>query len=204
MNYQTIGIKKRIDAYHRKKHQLIVQHEVGHYIVAKILGFEVNDISIVFFDLQGAHQGGSGLMLIEKITSVEATIQYLENRIIVLYAGALAQTLQNSKANIEEANELLLRGGSQNDYAKIRELTRLLRNLKYPKTKCNDIAQNELDNISDSLFLKALKIIEKEANLIVGVSGKIESETYNTNEKLIFSKEDLDEIPIFRERFPKN
>src|SRR5579871_4145636 len=105
----------------------ICNHEAGHYIVAKEMGFETNGIAATFHTPSG-HSGEAGISLWGKtINDLPQLDSYLEKRTKVLYAGAMAEATDiNGIFDDIYAKKELENGGSTNDFAKIRELTQIL------------------------------------------------------------------------------
>ncbi|WP_433768711.1 peptidase M41 [Pseudomonas putida] len=151
----------------------IAQHEMGHYVVARALGFETGGVTLtVTMDLR--HKGGASISLVRPISSMQAMKQYLEARMMVLFAGAMAQTLPSAQTREKRVDKTkavaILNGafGAERDDAKIRELRQLLRNLTYPDTDpaaCDSITA-ELKAINDRLWLRTQEIVEALAETI--------------------------------------
>ncbi|HWT69290.1 MAG TPA: peptidase M41 [Pseudomonas sp.] len=151
----------------------IAYHEMGHYVVARALGFEAGGVTLtVTRDLR--HKGGASISLMRPISSMEGMKDYLEARIMVLFAGAMAQTLPSARARekrVDKAKAVaILNGafGAERDDAKIRELRQLLRNLTCPDTDpaaCDRITA-ELKAINDRLWLRTQEIVEALAGTI--------------------------------------
>jgi hypothetical protein len=151
----------------------IAHHETGHYVVARTLGFETGGVTLtVTMDLR--HQGGASISLVRPITSMDAMTEYLEARMMVLLAGAMAQTLPSKPSAAKRVDKAkataILKGeqGAEQDYAKVRELQHLLRNITYPDT---DPASSEhiaaqLKAMTDRVWIQTQKIIEDQAGTI--------------------------------------
>ncbi|MBV7548762.1 peptidase M41 [Pseudomonas sp. PDM26] len=151
----------------------IAHHEMGHYVVARALGFETGGVTLtVTKDLR--HQGGASITLVRPISSVQAMKEHLEARMMVLLAGAMAQTLPSKPSAVKRVDKpkatAILKGeqGAEQDYAKIRELQHLLRNIAYPDT---DPASSEhiaaqLKAMTDRVWDRTQKIIEDQAGTI--------------------------------------
>jgi hypothetical protein len=164
---------KKMPATVREHALQIAHHEMGHYLVARALGFETGGVTLnVTMDLR--HKGGACITLARSVSSMRAITEYLEARIIVLYAGAMAQTLASTRARKKRVDKLqaaaILNGafGAERDDAKIRELRHLLRNITYPDTDpaaCDSIA-TELKTINDRLWLRTQEIVEALAEPI--------------------------------------
>ncbi|MGE8485339.1 MAG: peptidase M41 [Pseudomonas sp.] len=156
----------------------IANHEMGHYVVARALGFEAGDVTLkVTMGL--THHGGASITLTRSITSIEAMKEHLEARMMVLYAGAIAQTLpakHSPEKRVDKSKAAaILKGefGAEQDHAKIRELRYLLRNIAYPDTDpaSSDSIIAELTDINDRLWLRTQEIVEELAETITGLAG---------------------------------
>lgn len=157
----------------------IAYHEMGHYVVARALGFETSGVTLtVTRDLR--HKGGACITLARSISSLQAMKAYLEARIMVLYAGAMAQTLacaQAGKKRVDPSKAAaILNGafGAEKDEAKIRELRQLLRSITYPDTDpaSSDRITADLKLIHDRLWLDTQDIVEALAETITDL-GKV-------------------------------
>ncbi|EJM76206.1 hypothetical protein PMI29_00114 [Pseudomonas sp. GM49] len=158
----------------------IAHHEMGHYVVARALRFETGGVHLtVTMDLR--HQGGASISLARSIFSIEAMKEHLEARMMVLLAGAMAQTLPSKNTAVKRVDKskatAILKGGqgAEQDYAKIRELQHLLRNLVYPDT---DPASSEriaaqLKAMTDRVWDRTQKIIEDQAETIAELAGAL-------------------------------
>jgi len=154
----------------------IAHHEMGHYVVARALGFETGGVTLtVTMDLR--HKGGATINLVRPISSMDAMRAYLEARIIMLFAGAMAQTLPSAPVGAKRVDlsdaAAILNGalGAERDDAKIRELRHLLRNITYPDTglASSDRIATELKAINDCLWLRAQEMVEALAESITGL-----------------------------------
>ena len=156
----------------------IAHHEMGHYVVARALGFTTGGVTLsVTMDLR--HKGGATINLVRPISSMDAMRAYLEARIIMLFAGAMAQTLPSApvgakRVDLSEAAAILNGAlGAERDDAKIRELRHLLRNITYPDTDLasSDRIATELKAINDCLWLRAQEMVEALAESITGLGA---------------------------------
>jgi len=156
----------------------IAHHEMGHYVVARALGFTTGGVTLsVTMDLR--HKGGATINLVRPISSMDAMRAYLEARIIMLFAGAMAQTLPSApvgakRVDLSEAAAILNGAlGAERDDAKIRELRHLLRNITYPDPDLasSDRIATELKAINDCLWLRAQEMVEALAESITGLGA---------------------------------
>ncbi|WP_429391762.1 peptidase M41 [Pseudomonas laurylsulfatiphila] len=158
----------------------IAHHEMGHYVVARALGFETGGVTLtVTRDLR--HQGGASITLVRSISSIEAMKEHLEARMMVLLAGAMAQTLPSKPSAAKRVDKpkatAILKGeqGAEQDYAKIRELQHLLRNIVYPDTgpASGERITAQLKAMTDRVWLRTQKIIEDQAETIAELAGTL-------------------------------
>jgi hypothetical protein len=158
----------------------IAHHEMGHYVVARALGFETGGVTLtVTMDLR--HKGGATINLVRPLSSMDAMRAYLEARIIMLFAGAMAQTLPSEPVGVKRVDlsdaAAILNGahGAEQDDAKIRELRHLLRNITYPDTglASSDRIATELKAINDCLWLRAQEMVEALAETITGLGAAV-------------------------------
>lgn len=191
----------------------IAHHEIGHYVMARALGFATGGVTLsVTMDLR--HQGGASITLARPITSMETLASYLEARMMVLMAGAMAQTLsstQLSGSRVDKSKAVaILKGaqGAEQDYAKVKELQHLLRNITHPETDPTSSeriaaelkattdrvwarAQRIIDDLADTIIELALLLVERM--VIVEQWGRA-ADTY----EVVFTREMLERLPAVR------
>jgi len=204
-NSQGIGMKRfPIDAYYRKSTVLPLGcHEAGHYVVARVLGFKAGSVKLQMVDMNGGHIGGSGSEPARALYGVKDILEYLEARVQVAYAGALAQSLSNGKVDEKVALNTLDEGGGLTDSAKARELIHLIRNIRYPAANGEAEIQLGLDEIKDDLWRRAIALIEKDHELIFGLGDRLSSELKFTGQEAELSEAELESMRSIQERFPK-
>jgi ATP-dependent Zn protease len=158
----------------------IAHHEMGHYVVARALGFATGSVNLtVTMDLR--HHGGATISLVRAISSIDAMKQHLEARMMVLLAGAMAQTLParySTGLRVDKAKATtILKGeqGAEQDYAKIRELQHLLRNILYPETDpaASKRITAELKTLTDRAWQRAQDIVEELSGTITELSAAL-------------------------------
>lgn len=192
-----------------RQHALqIAHHEMGHYVVARSLGFATGGVSLtVTMDLR--HHGGAAITLARPIASMTAMKAHLEARMMVLFAGVMAQTL--SSAGVDKSKAIaILKGalGAEHDYAKIKELQHLLRNISYPETdpaSAERIA-NELKAVTDRVWDRTQAIVEAQADTIIELGRMLvdgmaiveqwgrAADTY----EVVFSRDRLEKLPAIQ------
>ena len=151
--------------------KLVGLHEVAHHIVARELGFAVEDIEVVV-TFEGGHRGGATVVLGIPLYEKNDVIDYLRKRVQILFAGVLAQKLHNGKVDVDAAiDETYVKEWAEADFSKARELVNLLRNISYPNDDSDDENQEHLDQIWKELINKSVAIVEDCSDMIIGISG---------------------------------
>lgn len=196
---------QKIDLIYKRNFYKYGQHEFGHYIAARTLGFETNGVTFTITGIPEGHSGECVITLSKKLTSIEDTVEYIENRIIILYAGSLAESISignDKKVDHAYARKELLEGGAVNDHAKVRELLRILHNLT-SSTELHKEAtrKQELNDISDELWIRAVKIVEKEWHIIEGMGERLVEGVKTSYEPFHLSAEDINEARFIKDRF---
>ena len=169
----------KIQQYQLDRARTLAQHEMGHYVLATVMGFGTGEVTLELIGHNG-HKGGSTIHLAQPTADLDAVSNYLERRVIVLYAGALAETLSprqtlqrgvdNAKA-VEIIHNSIL--GAEQDHAKAREAITLLRNIQNPDTCDPDEIQRQLSATGNRLWARATKLVEQFEDTIVGVAGAL-------------------------------
>ncbi|WP_136167452.1 hypothetical protein [Brenneria corticis] len=114
----------------RKEEYLrVFYHELGHWTIAKWVGFRPRNITISSKYLSNWMSEGSCItVLYTKCSTVQDVSKYLIARQLVLLAGATFES-RCRVLSINEALSLLCRGTSNDDYKKFMELATLSLNL---------------------------------------------------------------------------
>lgn len=193
--------KQSITINYRKEVNSIGRHEAGHYIVARALGFKVGSISICITDLiSNGHAASSEIKLHCALYTVTEIQEYLEKRVLVLYAGSLAQSLVGDKVDNESAHKIIADGGKV-DYAKAREAIHLIRNIRFPGVHCEKEVQEGLDNIGIELWNKTIKLVEKDYEIINLLGSRLGSELKFVGQEFVLTEAELEMLPAIKKRF---
>jgi hypothetical protein len=193
--------KHPIDAHQRDWIVPIAQHEVGHYVSARVLGFRTGPISLTVFDFNRAHHATAEITLFCALRDLQSIEDYLERRIIVLYSGALAESLSNGQVDNAIATESLTKGGAKSDFDKVRELIQTLRNIRFPDATIEEEVQANLDALANQLWNKAGEIVTADSAIIEGLGRRLAGDLTHTNEKVTLSHDELEGLPVIRDRF---
>ena len=172
---------------HRKE---VIYHELGHWTLAKTLGFRVGNIKLEIYKDQKSnywHNASSEIFPQPHIQNNEELDEYLVNRICVLQAGVASQLLISS-----ESVDSLFKDSGKDDHSKIQELLFILRGIRFTKeqiTVKNELKQKQV--ITDECWSKVVNILNNNENKIKYIASKIETIVKKTNEKHIIKYNDL-------------
>lgn len=181
----------------------VAQHEMGHYVVARALGFRTGDVSIEITGPFDGHYGGAAVTLPEPLSSLSDVQTYLERRVLVLYAGAAAETLPLSAPEKRVDNDLAVKTirnpehGTEQDHAKARELIHVLRNISDPAANpTDDIAtQAQLDELDAKLWRRAVELVESYAETIVALGDNLATRVHKPKERVTLNAKYLESLP---------
>lgn len=181
----------KIPPYQRDRARPIAQHEMGHYVIAKALGFTTGDVSLTLIAFDG-HRGEATLFLYEPFDNLPQIRRYLEKRILVLFAGSIAETLPAAHVptrgvDQETAEKIMLGPTAENDYGKARELVAMLRNILHPDTIDLARTSDQKMQIINRLWDRAVELVGQHEELIVGLACTLVESIKPTEKKDTFS-----------------
>ncbi|WP_339430483.1 hypothetical protein [Pseudomonas sp. EA_65y_Pfl2_P78] len=197
-----------IEPHHRERARTLAQHEIGHYVVAKVMGFGTGEVTVELTE-SGGHKAGAEVFLDLPITDIGAVVSYLERRVVVLFAGALAETLppchemQNRGVNNEKACEIFhspIMGAFQ-DSVRTSEALIMLRSVLNQAPCSLDEVDRQISAIGNRLWARTTNLVEQFEDVIVGVAGRLTQELkvsgsiFNPIIRASLSLETLSNIP---------
>lgn len=195
---------KPLDDYLRDFARLVAQHEMGHYVLARRLGFTTGDVTIELLDWRGGRRGGAAIELAKAITTPDDVAEYLRRRVIVLYGGGVAEALPrygspSKTVDVEIAADIIRNPGqgAEQDHAKAKELIHLLRNLVHPETPPleTDRIQSELAALDTQLFERTVELVEADAGVILGLARRLIDGVKEVKVAFVLSAEELGGLP---------
>lgn len=166
-----------IQPHQRDRARIVAQHEMGHYVMAKAMGFTSGEVTLTLLGHDG-HKAGATIYLEEPFESIEQVRRYLERRVVVNFAGAIAETLPRDSSPIRGADReragVIIKGITcESDYGKAREAIAMLRNIQHPGTLDPDEASEQKQQIYDRLWKRSADLVEQFEITIVGVAGAL-------------------------------
>lgn len=193
----------KLHNHHPSLARKIANHELAHYVIARAMGFKTGGVRLKLIGLDG-HDGAATIILHEPLGSHQALINYLERRVIVLFAGALGETLTpqhipHRGVNCQEAERiLLLEKGAAQDLAKARELVWLMGNLNFSAAAPDAEIQAKTEEIHQRLWARTAELVERFEELIVGVGESLAQRVRRLEEEVALTAEHLEALPSIR------
>lgn len=173
----------------------ITRHEVGHWVAANCCGFSAGDITVTLRG-DGGHLASASIELESDLTSMELIKSYLRRRIIVLSAGAIAESMKQNGTFIDGyAAKELIHGGAQNDHKGIRELLRILRGMTYGVPKNEKKANGQLAVLNEELFKRTADLIELHADVVWNLSDAIAHKAKFTDQAFGMTESEIRSLP---------
>lgn len=140
----------------------VIRHEFGHIVAAKTGGFTTGSVTLK------KNSAGAAINIMPAVSTIEEVRSFLERRIVVLYAGVLAESLEKGKITGEP--QKLLETTAADDYSKVRENLRLLTGTYFSTNPDRKEFQEKMDAIDDALRKSAMLLVETNAKLIADLA----------------------------------
>jgi len=181
------------------------RHECGHLIAAKALCFQTGGIVIESDKL------GAQIDLHFSCANIAEVSDFLMRRVQVLYAGAIARTLQGRKIDLAQCR-LLFDGPPPNggtaahDFAKLKELLRLWIAIRYPNSTL-ELFGRKLKKAELVLSEATAKLVIAEATIIHDLTAEFMKlytsymRTHMNSTRFEMTKAEIDALPSIRLRF---
>jgi hypothetical protein len=142
----------------------VLKHELGHWLMARHVGFRAGGIDITIHRIEGlrgtvsySHEGSSTVYTAPVVKSTDDLKDYLEKRFQVLYAGIAAQ-IHGQEMTPDESGQIMeLDAG--NDLRIIRELAPLLRGLIYGAEISPDSGEEQMREMLHPSWEKTQSLI---------------------------------------------
>ncbi|MER9000644.1 hypothetical protein NKJ90_08275 [Mesorhizobium sp. M0051] len=180
----------------------LARHELGHHVMARMVGFEVGDFKIGQGTLQIYGPGGSSSTnMMRPLRTKDEIVTYSRDRCKVAFAGVLAGEMEDAVVVEAQSENQLTHGGGRDDYTKVVENIQLLRNILYPDSGI-DQAAKEVHVLINELWIETIQIIIAEGLMIEQLAAELVARTMRTPKKaLILTAEEMAELPLLKRRF---
>jgi|ERR1035437_320887 hypothetical protein len=192
-----------IEENQKENFRKYANHEAGHYIVARLLGFKTTDIKIIIKNHEGVHDASCVIRLDSPIENIKDVVDYCKKRIIILYAGAYSQALENNTIDYREFNQAL-KCNALSDHEKLWESLHIIRNIEFPKETLDPEINLGYANIKSELLRKSQQLVLENKDLILEIGDKLINGLINYDVQFVLSEEQLNSIPSIKNKFLGN
>lgn len=192
------------ELHHFKTAFYLALHEMGHYVVARALGFRTGAVR-----LQMTNEGGYGTSatLPQHIPSPDEIQTYMEKRALVLFAGVIAENISIESSppavNEEAAWNLIVKRKREGntDLAKIDEIQLTLFNLyNYTADSMDDETfQESVNEQYINFFNNTINLVNENAATIVEFAASIARDVKVLPTTVGRDAETLEQSPAIRE-----
>lgn len=182
----------------------VIRHELGHWVVARSLGFDVGGITIrILGGSHGSlgHQGSAQLFPMPALSTLEDVLQYTEDRIAILYAGVATQAM--FEKDIDAAGiETMMATDGMGDRSNIQELLHIARAIAHPVTRTSGNELEQTKEILERCWVRANEILEAHRTRISGMANRLRKQVVACDVEYAFTAAELDEWWCMTETSP--
>lgn len=162
----------------------LMRHELGHWLTAQALGFEVGEIRVHRQDNGALHASAQCFPLTKLYGKNRKTIQYCERRVCILLGGVCAELLFDSNQTSQNSVRMLETTASD-DYGKIIELVHLVASTR-------NVSELNFQDFQQDLIAEcwrsAATILEPRREDIL-IASQLMAKRFERKGSVIFSKE---------------
>ena len=177
----------------------VARHEVGHYLAGRHFGFKMDGVTLQVSHT-GDNYGTSSITLSKPLRKMPEVERYLEERVVCLMAGLAGEVVDLDEVKDRAIYEHAKLNASQ-DFAKVRELMHLIRNIRHAKDALTK-AGPQLKAIDDELTQRTIQFINSERALLDELAPLLADQPTAWDQPVSLSTKDLAKIPSLRRRFP--
>lgn len=181
-----------------------LRHEYGHLIAARISGFQTGEVGLKLFPENGEHVAWAELFIATPLRTLSEIVDFLERRIVVLFAGAMAEapSATDVGGNYVEQHSFTSEGGAR-DEGKIHEFIAVHQNISRPDRMDTVDVSAGCESLYSTLRSRAATLVRNEFELIDALAadhvGKLTPVTRGWSWAL--RKQDVDSLPKIIARF---
>lgn len=174
----------------------VLRHELGHWLVARKVGFDTGDITITIRQQSQAHlplqEGDSWVNPAPVIKNIGDLTLYLEDRISVLYAGLAAQTHGLELDSVELGR--IQEQDAATDLRIIRELVPILRGTLHGPRVDQETFSNEYLEALTPLWERTQKLIAILYPKLDWMADQMGKKVISSNRTYVFTLRDLEAL----------
>lgn len=177
----------------------VLTHELGHWLVARHLGFSTGEIEITIHlrsenkGVREYYQDGSSMVYPAPVVkSLDDLKDYLDKRFQVLYAGIAAQTYNKGMTADEIGEAMELDAGS--DLRTVRELAPILRGMIYGPETTSEESEKQCSEMLNPSWEKSLAVVTEIYPKIEWIGNKLAPRISQAGSQYAFTVEQLEDL----------
>jgi hypothetical protein len=155
--------------------------------------FKADQIQICFLDQGGNYYCYVVINTARKLPNQAEIERFLEERILILFSGTMAEALSEGRVDSKAASAALESEGGSSDEGKISELIHLLNNIRHANLDDAEFKNAPLA-INSRLKEKAKDMVETEQAVISKFAKELSSKIESGGEEYIFSEEEIESL----------
>lgn len=170
----------------------VIKHEVGHWVVAKLLGFKTGEIRIEIISNCSSmgHFAAATIRPEPDLNSLDSLLRYIENRACILFAGVISQVLDKPDKNETTAATLLDTDGAD-DKGKVKDLLFIARGIRFSGSIQESTELDHINILQAEYWKKANELVINNEETILFISKKIAQIVSSRNKCYVFRDEEL-------------
>lgn len=191
------------ETHHAMDDSRVIHHELGHWLMAREMGFIVGEISIE--RMQGKASGHATVFprAQSQLTTSEAVDDYLSRRIWVLLAGAIVEIEWYKKTfgqRLEEGvfdriyNNRVIDNSGVSDKGKAEELLAILAGIRNEPTSKRNALTDQVRTLFVALYKEAALIAREFLETLFALAELVSNEPWQDPTTLKVTKERLTEL----------
>ena len=175
----------------------VAKHELGHWFLAKEFGFNEDYIKIkvhtLYTPLRYFHEAYAKSYPKADLPNIEATYNFLTNRISCLQAGVIAEFYHADTGKVDiKSVEKAQKETAKNDMKQIEELLTIAQGIMFAGRISEDNNLTQRQTIMDNCWFNALEIVMKNYHIIEKMSVQMADRiVFEDSQTAKFTKQDL-------------
>ncbi|HHN8403003.1 TPA: hypothetical protein ACRRXZ_001517 [Morganella morganii] len=179
-------------SYSEIEKENVICHELGHWLVAKSVGFDVGDISIEFINEPGfksGHEANALYFPSPSLKTLDDVKEYLIDRGAAASAGVACQHLLFNCEKNATFSEY-----AEGDLMKVMEHSITFRGIVYPNETGLSFETKQRNEYYQITWSKAVEILKEQLNTLKIVVSKMQQITKEDNKKYLFTKSEIENL----------
>ncbi|OHX37813.1 hypothetical protein BJL95_08430 [Methylomonas sp. LWB] len=170
----------------------VIKHEVGHWVIARQLGFKTGKIEIEILSNRSSmgHMATATICPEPDINGLDPLLKYIECRVCILFAGVISQLLDKSNKTESTAAALLDTDGAD-DKGKIKDLLFIARGIRFSGSIHESNEHEQMNALQKAYWERANDLVLDNRETILSISEKIAPIVSSRNKRYVLQEDQL-------------